>query len=224
MKRILVVEDDGGIAFGLKVDFESEGYAVDIESDGQHALDRAARQSFDLLLLDVMLPGKDGFEICRSLRRQGVRTPIIMLTARAQEAEKVMAFEWGADDYVTKPFSPSELRARVKAVLRRTESGQSPAFRFGDAEMDLERCEFRRADAPVELTALEFKILAVFVEHRGKMLSRQKLLDLAWGCGAAVTDRVVDNHVLALRRKIEPDPAHPRFLRSVRGMGYRFEP
>jgi DNA-binding response OmpR family regulator len=224
MKRILVVEDDGGIAFGLKVDFESEGYAVDIENDGQNALDRAARQNFDLILLDVMLPRKDGFEICRSLRRQGLKTPIIMLTAKAQEAEKVMGLEWGADDYVTKPFSPSELRARVKAVLRRMENGQPPAFRFGDAEMDLERCEFRRAGAPVELTALEFRLLAVFVENRGKMLSRQKLLDLTWGRGAAVTDRVVDNHILALRRKIEPDPAHPRFLRSVRGMGYRFDP
>ena len=223
MKRILVVEDDPGIAFGLKLDFEAEGYAVTAEADGQTALERAGREPFDLILLDVMLPRKDGFEICRSLRRGGSKTPIIMLTARAQDAEKVMALEWGADDYVTKPFSPGELRARVKAVLRRTGDGDSHRVQFGDAEIDFDRCELTRAGAPVELTALEFKLLTAFVEHRGKMLSREKLLDLVWGRGAGITDRVVDNHIVALRRKIEPKPSRPRYLQSVRGMGYRFD-
>ena len=223
MKRIFVVEDEPGIAFGLKLDFEAEGYEVATETDGQSALDRARREKFDLILLDVMLPRKDGFEICRELRRAGLKTPIILLTARAQEAEKIMGLEWGADDYVTKPFSPGELRARVKAALRRSATSESAIFRFGDAEVDFERCELRRAGKPVELTALEFKLLAAFAASPGRMLSRDKLLDLVWGRGAAVTDRAVDNHIVALRRKIEPDPGNPRFLRSVRGLGYRFD-
>jgi DNA-binding response OmpR family regulator len=186
-------------------------------------LRRARNEAFDLILLDVMLPGKDGFEVCRNLRRDGCKTPIILLTAKAQEAEKVMGLELGADDYVTKPFSPRELRARVKAALRRA-AGEEPAtFRFGDLEVDFARCELRRASKPVELTALEFKLLAVFVRHRGKMLSREQLLDLVWGQDTFVTDRVVDNHVVTLRRKIEPEPSHPRHVLSIRGMGYRFD-
>ena len=223
MKRIFVVEDEREIALGLKLDFETEGYEVAIESDGQAALERARRDDFDLILLDVMLPRKDGFEICRELRRGGSKTPIILLTAKAQEAEKIMGLEWGADDYVTKPFSPRELRARVKAVLRRAEKGDSQVFRFGDAEVDFDRCELRRAGEPVELTALEFRLLAAFIENRGKLLSREQLLDLAWGPGISVTDRVVDNHIVTLRKKIEPDPSTPRFLVSIRGMGYRFD-
>jgi DNA-binding response OmpR family regulator len=223
MKRILVVEDEPGIAFGLKLDFEAEGYDVATEADGQTALERARAERFDLILLDVMLPRKDGFEICRELRRDGAKTPILLLTAKAGEAEKVMGLDSGADDYVTKPFSPRELRARVKAALRRTEDAGDRVFRFGDAEVDFDRCELRRGGAPVELTALEFKLLAAFAANPGRMLSRDKLLDLAWGRGAEVTDRVVDNHVVALRKKVEPDPANPQFLRSVRGLGYRFE-
>src|SRR5271157_4432409 len=216
MRRIFVVEDDPGIAFGLKLDFQGEGYEVATEGDGQTALERARREKFDLILLDVMLPRKDGFEICRELRRDGSKTPIILLTAKAQEAEKILGLEWGADDYITKPFSPSELRARVKAVLRRTEKDDPQVFRFGEAEVDLKRCELRLAGVPVELTALEFKMLAVFAENRGKMLTREKLLDLVWGRNVAVGDRVVDNHVVTLRKKIEPTPSRPRFLLSVR--------
>jgi two-component system alkaline phosphatase synthesis response regulator PhoP len=223
MKRIFVVEDEPGIAFGLKVDFEAEGYQVETETDGQTALERARGGTFDLILLDVMLPRKDGFEICRELRRGGSKIPILLLTARAQEAEKVMGLELGADDHVTKPFSPRELRARVKAALRRAEDSRAPRFRFGDAELDLDRCELRRGGVPVELTALEFKLLAVFAANRGKTLSRDRLLDLVWGRCAAVTLRVVDNHIVELRKKVEPEPSKPRFLRSVRGLGYRFD-
>lgn len=223
MKRILVVEDDSAIAFGLQVDLKSEGYEVEVEADGNSALKRAQGGGFDLILLDVMLPGKDGYEICRELRRGGSRTPIIMLTAKAQEAEKVMGLEMGADDYVTKPFSPRELRARVQAALRRGAGDETPVFGFGDAEVDFERCELRRAGRPVELTAYEFKLLAAFIRHAGKVLSRDRLLDLVWGAGAFVTDRVVDNHVVTLRKKIEPEPANPRYIISVRGLGYRFD-
>ena len=223
MKRILVVEDEPSIAFGLQLDLKGEGYEVEIASDGESALKRAQKEKFDLILLDLMLPGKDGFEVCRELRRSGLKTQIVMLTARVQEAEKVLGLELGADDYVTKPFSPRELRARVKAALRRTEEDSPHTFRFGEGEVDLDRCELKLAGKPVELTALEFKLLSAFVQHRGKVLSRAQLLDLVWGRGTFVTDRVVDNHVVALRRKIEPDPAQPRYLLSIRGLGYRFD-
>jgi DNA-binding response OmpR family regulator len=223
MKRILVVEDETAIAFGLQLDLKSEGYDVVIEADGESALRRARKEAFDLILLDIMLPRKDGFEVCRELRRGGSRTPIIMLTAKAQEAEKVLGLEIGADDYVTKPFSPRELRARVKAALRRAAEDDLPICRFGDAEVDFGRCELRRAGKPVELTALEFKLLAAFIRNGGKVLSRDQLLDLAWGHGAFVTDRVVDNHVVTLRKKVEPDPSKPRYIVSIRGLGYRFD-
>jgi DNA-binding response OmpR family regulator len=223
MKRILVVEDETAIAFGLELDLKSEGYDVVIESDGESALRRARKEAFDLILLDVMLPRKDGFEVCRELRRGGSKTPVIMLTAKAQEAEKVLGLEIGADDYVTKPFSPRELRARVKAALRRTAEDDLPICRFGDAEVDFGRCELRRAGKPVELTALEFKLLTAFVRNSGKVLSRTRLLDLVWGHGTFVTDRVVDNHVVTLRKKVEPEPSEPRYIVSVRGMGYRFD-
>jgi DNA-binding response OmpR family regulator len=215
MKRILVVEDEPGIAFGLQLDLRNEGYDVEIESDGENALQRARKEVFDLILLDVMLPRKDGFEVCRELRRGGIKTPVIMLTAKTQEAEKVLGLEIGADDYVTKPFSPRELRARVKAALRR--AGED------DAEVDFGRCELRRAGQPVELTALEFKLLAAFVRNGGKLLRRDQLLDLVWGRDAFVTDRVVDNHVVTLRKKVEPEPSEPRYIVSVRGLGYRFD-
>ena len=223
MKRILVVEDDASIAFGLQLDLKGEGYDVEIAPDGESALRRARGESFDLILLDLMLPGKDGYEVCRELRRDGSKTPIIMLTARTQEAEKVMGLEIGADDYVTKPFSPRELRARIKAALRRTADDDPPVCRFGDVEVDFGRCELRRAGQPVELTALEFKLLAALVRNGGKVLSRDQLLDLVWGHGTFVTDRVVDNHIVTLRKKVEPDPSEPRYIVSVRGLGYRFD-
>jgi DNA-binding response OmpR family regulator len=223
MSRLLVVEDEPGIAFALETDLRSEGYEVAVVTTGDEASRRARSESFDLVLLDVMLPGKDGFEVCREIRRAGVRTPIILLTAKSQEAEKVMGLELGADDYVTKPFSPRELRARIKAALRRAAPESPDVFRFGDSEVDFARCEVRRGGAAIDLTALEFKLLSVFVRSRGRVLTREQLLDAAWGRDVSLNDRVVDNHIVSLRRKIEPDPARPRFLLNIRGLGYRFD-
>jgi DNA-binding response OmpR family regulator len=169
-----------------------------------------------------MLPRKDGFAVCRELRRAGVKTPVILLTARAQEAEKILGLELGADDYVTKPFSPLELCARIKAVLRRTSLDQSQVHRFGEIEVDFERCLVRRAGTPVDLTPLEFKVLETLIQAGGRLLSRDRLIESVWGKGVSITDRVVDNHILNLRRKLEQKPAQPKFLLSVRGLGYRF--
>jgi len=223
MIRILVVEDEPDIALGLKDDLTRQGYDVVTVADGDSAIRRASSEAWDLILLDVMLPKIDGFEVCRELRRLRIRTPIILLTAKVQEAEKVLGLELGADDYVTKPFSPRELRARIKAVLRRIDDGSMGVERFGDIEVDFRRCELRRQGAVVDFSSLEFKLLAAFIRNRGRVLSRDQLLDAAWGSGVHVTDRAVDNHVVDLRRKIEPDPAQPRYIISVRGMGYRFD-
>ncbi len=223
MSRILIVEDDRDLAFGLSDDLQVEGYEVEVVSDGESAIKRAREDQWDLILLDIMLPHKDGFEVCRHLRRSGIRTPIIMLTARAQEAEKILGLELGADDYITKPFNPRELRARVKAVLRRTEAETPEIFRFGEVEVDFTRGELRRASGPVEVTTLELKLLAAFIGSRRRILSRQQLLDAAWGRDIFITDRAVDAHIVNLRRKIEPEPKKPRYLVSVRGLGYRFD-
>jgi DNA-binding response OmpR family regulator len=223
MARILVVEDEPPLALGLEDDLKLEGYEVEVARDGETASRRAREQSFDLIILDVMLPHKDGFEVCRELRRAGLRMPVILLTAKTQESDKVLGLELGADDYVTKPFSPRELRARVKAALRRA-AGETPEiYRFGDAEVDFSRCELRRGGRAVEMTPIEFKLLAAFIRHRGQTLNRSKLLDQVWGRETFVTDRVVDTHLTNLRKKIEPKPSEPRFLVSVRGMGYRFD-
>ena len=224
MARILVVEDEPTLALGLEDDLKLEGHEVEVVGDGDTASRRARAQPFDLILLDVMLPGRrDGFEVCRELRRAGVRAAIILLTARVQESDKVLGLEIGADDYVTKPFSPRELRARVKAVLRRA-SGEVPTvYRFGDVEVDFSRGELRRGGTPTELTAMEFKLLGAFIRRRGHLVSRAQLLDEVWGRGTFVTDRAVDTHIANLRKKIEAEPAEPRYLVSVRGLGYRFD-
>lgn len=221
MKKILVVEDEPGIAMVLEDDLRAEGYEVTVAGDGIEATKRAKEQEFDLILLDVMLPGKDGFEVCRDLRRAGLQTPIVLLTAKSQEAEKVLGLELGADDYITKPYSPRELRARIKARLRRHSAGG--VHRFGDAEVDLGRCELRRAGRVVDLTPTEFRLLTVFVRQAGTTMTRDQLLDAAWGRDSFITERVVDNQVTNLRKKIEADPAQPRHLVSVRGVGYRFD-
>jgi two-component system alkaline phosphatase synthesis response regulator PhoP len=222
--RVLIVEDEPDIALGLAEDLTKHGFAVRIAPDGDSALRQGREQSWDVILLDVMLPHRDGFEVCRELRAARVTAPIIMLTARTLEAEKIFGLELGADDYVTKPFSPDELRARIKAVMRRGDAARAAGIhRFGDCEVDFDRAEIRRAGRPVAATALEFRLLSALIRARGRVLTRDQMIDLAWGENTFIGDRVVDTHVLNLRKKIEPDPAAPRFLRSVRGIGYRFD-
>jgi DNA-binding response OmpR family regulator len=224
MKRILVAEDEPGIALGLEDDLTMEGYAVEVVADGVSAARRAKDGNFDLILLDIMLPGKDGFEVCRELRRHGSRTPILMLTAKAQESDKVLGLELGADDYVTKPFGTRELRARVKALLRRSgDEVERSSYRFGDVEVDFSRGEVQRGGTAIELTPIEFKLLAVFIRARGRILTRDQLVAGAWGPDTFASARIVDNHIANLRKKIEPDPASPRYLRNLRGLGYRFD-
>ena len=222
MHRILIVEDEPSIALALRDDLQREGYAVVVVGDGDAATTEATR-GFDLILLDVMLPKKDGFDVCRDVRLAGVTAPIVMLTARTQDTEKVLGFESGADDYVTKPYSPRELRARVKAHLRRSDAARQDIVRFGDNELDLVRCELRQKGRVVDLSTLEYKLLAAFVRKAGRVLSRSQILDEVWGADTHVTDRVVDNQLTHLRRKIEPDPERPRFIVSLRGLGYRFD-
>ena len=223
MAKILVVEDEPGIALALKNDLTVEGYDVEVARDGQAGFDRAASGTFDLVLLDVMLPRKDGYTVCRELRQGGNRTPILMLTAKALEAEKVLGLELGADDYVTKPFSSLELRARVRALLRRSAGDAPEVYRFSDIEVDFTRAEVRREGRPVETTPLEFKLLSTFVRRRGRILTREQLLDDVWRPDSCPSDRVIDNHIMNLRRKVEPEPQEPRYLVSVRGLGYRFD-
>jgi len=223
MTRILIVEDEPGIALGLETDLRLEGYDVELARDGESGLRRAREGAFDLVLLDVMLPRKDGFAVCREIRRAGLPVSIIVLTAKSQEAEKVLGLELGADDYVTKPFSPIELRARIKAVLRRR-GGEAPeVYRFGDVEVNFTRGEARRAGVVVEMTAIEFRLLAAFIRLRGRVLTREQLLDEVWGRDSSPTDRVVDNHIMNLRRKVEATPEAPRYIVSLRGVGYRFD-
>jgi DNA-binding response OmpR family regulator len=223
MAKILIIEDDPGIALGVKNDLLLEGHEAEVARDGLAGLERARGGEFDLILLDIMLPKKDGYAVCRELRHAGDRTPILMLTAKALEAEKVLGLELGADDYVTKPFSALELRARVKAMLRRGAPEAPEIFRFGDVEVDFGRGEVRRGGAPIETTPLEFKLLSAFVRRQGRILTRAQLLDLVWRPDSFPTDRVIDNHIMNLRRKIEPEPETPRHLVSVRGLGYRFD-
>lgn len=224
MPRILIVEDEPAIALGLEGDLAMEGYDVEVVDNGLVAVRRARESVFDLIVLDVMLPGRDGFEVCRDLRHGGLRTPILMLTARTQEAEKVLGLELGADDYVTKPFGSRELRARVRALLRRSaEPAQTQSYRFGDVEVDFGRGEVRRENRSVELTPIEFRLLQTFIRARGRILTREHLLQAVWGSDTYASDRIVDNHIGNLRRKLERDAADPRYLRNVRGLGYRFD-
>jgi len=223
MTRILIVEDDADIALGLQYDLKLEGYAVEVAADGDTACRRAREAPFDLLVLDIMLPRKDGFAVCRELRRAGLKTPILMLTAKTAEAEKVLGLELGADDYVTKPFSPLELRARIKALLRRGAPAPLDVYVFDEFEVDFDRCEVRRSGTHVDLTPTEFKLLATLIRRKGHLFTREQLLDAVWGVGNYPTDRVVDNHIMNLRRKIEATPDAPRHLISARGLGYRFE-
>jgi DNA-binding response OmpR family regulator len=225
MQRILVVEDEPTIAMGLQDDLEQESYAVEVVNDGAVAIKRILEGEFDLILLDVMLPGADGFTVCRDVRMKGIRTPIIMLTAKGQEVDKIVGLELGADDYVTKPFSPRELLARIKAVLRRAHDDPKPAsnYQFADITVDFDRFEVLRKGEKIDLTAMEFKLLRAFLESRGQVLTIDELLRKIRGEDVFLTDRVIYTHVNNLRSKIEENPHTPKLLISVRGIGYRFD-
>lgn len=224
MNRILIVEDEPTIAATLQDDLEYDGYAVEVAGDGISALKRALEADFDVILLDIMLPQKDGLAVCRELRAAGRRTPVIMLTAKGQEIDKVLGLELGADDYVTKPYSPRELKARIKALLRRAVPNQTPqqVYEFGDVRVDFRSFELWRRGERVNLTAIEFKLLQVFLQHRGELLSIDRLLNEVWGKDAFLSERVIYTHVNNLRTKIEDNPSAPRYLISMRGLGYKF--
>jgi two-component system, OmpR family, alkaline phosphatase synthesis response regulator PhoP len=227
--RILLVEDDPGLIMALTDLLGAEGYEVDTASDGLEGLERATGAGpFDLIILDVMLPGKSGFDVCRDLRQRGINTPVIMLTARGQVIDKVLGLKLGADDYLTKPFEPLELLARLEAILRRRQTDAAPAdesaetYSFGSVQVDFRSTEVRRASSPVELSAREFQLLRYFIEQRGATLSRQQLLRQVWGYETAILTRTVDVHVGLLRQKLEDDVKNPRHFLTVRGHGYKF--
>ena len=226
MTRILLVEDEPSLAAGVRDDLQAEGYTVDLAVDGQAAADQGAQGQYDLILLDVMLPKKDGFAVCRELRAGNIHTPIIMLTARAQEIDKVLGLELGADDYITNPFSRRELHSRVKAALRRGSLNSGPSaeiYELDGLTIDFRRCEVRRRGKTAELTALEIKLLRAFLGRRGQVVTIDQLNEAAWGKGVFITDRVVYTHINNLRKKIEDNPQAPRHLVTVRGVGYRFD-
>lgn len=224
MATILIVEDEPDMATGLRDNLEFEGYEVRIARDGEEALVSAAEWAPDLILLDLMLPRRNGLDVCRELRHRGMRIPIIMLTARGQETDKVVGLEIGADDYVTKPFSVRELMARVHVQLRRTvcENAAVEQFQFGEVELDFKRQHAARAGKRLHLTAREFDILKYFVRRRGETISRDELLDKVWGLRAYPLSRTVDNHIAKLRQKIERLPTEPEYLITVHGLGYKF--
>ncbi|MDH4065027.1 MAG: response regulator transcription factor [Acidobacteriota bacterium] len=223
--RLLLVEDEPGLQLTLSDRLASEGYAVETAVDGDTAIRRAVGEPFDIIVLDVMLPGRDGFEVARTIRQQGVQTPILMLTARTQVIDRVVGLKLGADDYLTKPFDTMELLARLEALLRRAPatSGVSlERYQFGDVAVDVRRAEVTRAGQPLELSAKEFQLLRYFIEHRGATLSRDELLHDVWGYTAMPSTRTVDVHVAWLRQKLEPNPRVPQYILTVHGLGYKF--
>src|SRR5487761_835837 len=223
--RILIVEDEAALATTLKDRLLKEGYAVNVAHDGNSGMEKATRDPFDLLILDLMLPGQNGLSICQKLRQLGSNAPILMLTARRQTMDKVIGLRTGADDYLTKPFKMVELLARVDALLRRAGPGKSTGsarYQFGDLQIDIRSTEVTREGQPVALSAKEFQLLKYFVEHRGATLSRDELLKEVWGYGGQPTTRTVDVHVAWLRQKIERDPKNPQFVVTIVGLGYKF--
>jgi DNA-binding response OmpR family regulator len=221
--RVLVVDDEPEIVRGLTDNLTFEGYQVLAATDGASALALAAREAPDLILLDIMMPPPNGWDVCRELRRRGIDVPIIMLSARGQEVDRVLGLELGADDYVTKPFSLRELLARVRAVLRRPGARRkAEEFAFGDVRVRLRDRQAFRAGRAVALTRKEFDLLVYLLAHRGEVVSRERLLDEVWGYERYPTTRTVDTHVLRLRRKLEADPDRPRWILTVHGHGYKF--
>jgi two-component system alkaline phosphatase synthesis response regulator PhoP len=225
VKRLLIIEDEPGLVLTLTDRLGREGYRVESASDGGHGLSRALEEPFDLILLDVMLPGRNGLDILRDLRQQGVDTPVIMLTARGQLVDKVVGLKLGADDYLAKPFEMMELLARVEARLRRPgpkDTVDADAYRFGTVQVDFRKAEVTRDGRPLELSAREYRLLRYFIEHRGATISRDELLNQVWGYNAMPNTRTVDVHVAWLRQKIEPNPRHPQYVLTAHGLGYKF--
>lgn len=224
-KRLLLVEDDPSIVIGLRMNLEREGYEVELAEDGQLGLERARSGQFDLMILDIMLPKLNGYEVLDALRKHGDTTPVLLLSARSAEMDKVMGLDLGADDYIPKPFSVAELLARVRAALRRgAKTGKvGVLWHMGDVEVDPERHTVRKALREVELTAKEFEVLQLLKVARGRVLSRQMIFDHVWGDSHHGTLRTIDNFVSQLRSKLEDDPAEPRHLLTVRGVGYRLD-
>jgi two-component system alkaline phosphatase synthesis response regulator PhoP len=223
--RLLLVEDEPGLQLTLSDRLSAEGYSVETAGDGDTAIRRAGGEPFDIIVLDVMLPGRDGFDVARTLRQQGVATPILMLTARTLVVDRVVGLKLGADDYLTKPFDTMELLARLEALLRRAPASSGVAlerYQFGDVLVDVRRAEVTRDGQPLELSAKEFQLLRYLIEHRGTTLSREALLQDVWGYTAMPSTRTVDVHVAWLRQKLEPNPRVPQFILTVHGMGYKF--
>ncbi|MCJ7579008.1 MAG: response regulator transcription factor [Candidatus Aminicenantes bacterium] len=224
MEKIIIIEDEESILMALEDNLKLEGYAVSSALDGEMGLSKVMENNYDLIILDIMLPKMNGFDVCRRIRQEGISTPILMLTAKSQEIDKVLGLELGADDYVTKPFSPRELLARVKALLRRAspQNQGKESSRFGEVEIDFKKYEIKKKGKQIYLTALEFSLLHLLIEHNGEVVSRDVILDEVWGDDVFVQPRTVDKHIAELRKKIEDNPANPRFIVGVRSVGYKF--
>lgn len=225
MEKILIVEDEESILMGLEDNFKLEGYEVAGATDGLQGLSMAKERRYDLIILDIMLPKMDGYEVCKQLRQVGMKAPILMLTAKSQEIDKVLGLELGADDYVTKPFSPRELLARVKALLRRSRMMQeeTEVSCFADIEIDFKKRQAVKKGESVHMTALEFSLMHFLITHQDRVLDRTTILDEVWGRDVYVLPKTVDTHIGHLRKKLEEDPANPEHIIGVRGTGYRFK-
>jgi len=224
-KKILIIEDEPGIILSLKDEFESEGYDVVTARDGEEGLKSVKKEKPDLIILDVMMPRMDGYEVCKMLRKDEDPTPIIMLTVKDKEIDKVLGLELGADDYVTKPFSLRELTARVKALFRRTEarSRAIEKYHFGSVELDFKKYEAQKKEVDIDLTPLEFHMLRLLIQRKGEVVSRDDFLDRIWGeDNTFISYRTIDSHIANIRKKIEDNPSSPRHILSIRGVGYKF--
>jgi two-component system alkaline phosphatase synthesis response regulator PhoP len=225
-KRLLLVEDEPGLQLALSDRLSAEGYAVETAADGHTAIARATASPFDVIVLDVMLPGRDGFDVAKTIRQQGIQTPILMLTARTQVVDRVVGLKLGADDYLTKPFETIELLARLEALMRRAPSGPAgltlERYQFGDITVDVRKAEVMQRGQSLDLSAKEFQLLKYFIEHRGATVSREELLTEVWGYNNTPSTRTVDVHVAWLRQKLEANPRVPQYILTVHGMGYKF--